>query len=112
MQRKPTLAMPEKYNINMSTFEYGQPEELLAIIKNLKIEIDGIGTTSPSVRINYMCTMIRGEALIEFEKLEVNKHSTANAHIKQITEGLLRYFFPTNAFSNQNRAMQRAMHKP
>ena len=92
MRRKPTLAMPEKYNINMSTFEYGQPEELLAIIKNLKIEIDGICKTSLSVLINYMCTMIRGEVLIEFDKLEINNHSTANYHIKHIAGGFNQVF--------------------
>ena len=61
MRRNPYMATLETYNINMSTFENGQPEELLALLKYLKISIDGTGTTSPSGRINYLCMVLYGE---------------------------------------------------
>ena len=63
MQRNPAMDMSETYNINMSTFEDGQPEKFLALLNNFKIAIYGTGMTSPSGRINYLRTMLRGEAL-------------------------------------------------
>ena len=47
----------------MNTFDDGQPEELLALLKNFNIEIDGTVTTTPKGRINYLCTILRGQAL-------------------------------------------------
>ena len=54
MRRNPTSAISETYNINISMFEDGQPEEFLALLNNFSIAIDGTGTTSPSGRINYV----------------------------------------------------------
>ena len=45
MRRNPVSAASETYDLNMATFENGQPEEFLALLKNFKTVIDGIGTT-------------------------------------------------------------------
>ena len=44
--------------MNMFTFDGVQPEELLALLRNFKIAIDGIGTTTPTGRINYLLTIV------------------------------------------------------
>ena len=62
-------ATSETYNINMSTFEDSQPEEFLVILKNFSIPIDATVSTSALERINYICTMLRGEYLIQFDEL-------------------------------------------
>ena len=85
----------ETYKINISTFKDDQPEELLALLRNCKIAIDGTGTATASDRINYLRTMLRGTNLREFYKLELSGNLTAN-HLKHITEGLIYYFPPLN----------------
>ena len=41
-------AKPRPYKVNMYTFNDGQPEEFLALLRNWKITTDRTGTTSPS----------------------------------------------------------------
>ena len=106
--RNPSTAMSETYNINMYTFKYVQPEEFLTLLKNFIIAIDGTGTTSWPGRINYICTILCGEARIEFNELASQNSGTKNAHLKHITEGLLGYFSQINSLSKQKRAMRRA----
>ena len=86
--RNPSQAALETYKINISTFNDGQPEELLALLRNCNIAIDGTGTTTASGRINYLSTMLRGTNLREFDELALSGNLTAN-HLKHIKEGLL-----------------------
>ena len=51
-------------------FDDGQPEEFLLLCKNFKVATDEKGTTTPSVCINYLRTMLRGQALREFYGLQ------------------------------------------
>ena len=67
MWRNPTTATSGTYNINMSTLEYSQPEEFLALLNNFRITIDETGTMSPPGQINYLHTMLCGEDLREFD---------------------------------------------
>ena len=53
-----------------------------------------------------------GKALRDFDKLLAQYDSGNNNHLKLIQEGLLDYFFRTNALSKQKRAMRRAILKP
>ena len=76
--------------MNMFTFDGVQPEELLALLRNFKIAIDGIGTTTPTGRINYLCTVTHGKSLSEFDELSL-QGDTTKKHLKHITEGLLEY---------------------
>ena len=75
-------------------FEHDQPEELLAIMKNFKRAVDGTETTPEALNINYLPTLLRGEAIQEFDKLEIQNTGTNNAHLNLIQEGLLGYFPP------------------
>ena len=69
MKRKSIPSASETYNMNISMFNDGQPDEFLALLNNFKIEIDGTGTTSPPGRINYLLTMLCGQALREFDEI-------------------------------------------
>ena len=53
----------EMYELKIETFEHGQPEEFLALMKNFKTAIDGTGNKSAAVKINYLCNLLHGEAL-------------------------------------------------
>ena len=102
----------ETYNVNMKTFDDGQPEELISLLRNFKIAIDGTGTTNPSGWINYLHTMLRGQTLKEFEELHSQYCGATNNHLKLIQEGLLEYFFLIKALFKNKRVMRREMRKP
>ena len=60
-------------------------------MKNVKKEDDGTDTNLAAGNINYLCTLSCGEALLEFDELEIQNTGTSNAHLKFIQEGLLGY---------------------
>ena len=62
-------------------------------------------------RINYLRTILRGEALREFDKLAIQNAGKACAILKFIQEVLLVYSPPINNLSNQKRAMRCATRK-
>ena len=95
----------------MSTFEDGQPEELLTLIKNFIITIYGTGIMPPSEIINYLRTILHGEALRKFDELTSQNNASINSQLNHIKEGLLG-FFSINALSKQKRAMRFIMRKP
>ena len=82
------------------------------MMKDFKTATDGTGTTSATGKIQFLYTMLRGEALREFDVLEIQVGSTTNGHLKSIKESLIGYFFPINGINKQKRAMRRAMRKP
>ena len=111
IQTNQSQAASDMYNININTFNDVQPEEFLALLKNFKITIDGTGTSTLSGRISYLHTILRGQRLREFDKLQSHYGGPTNNHLNLIQEVLLEYFFPINSLSNQKRAIRRAMRK-
>ena len=105
-------AASETKKLKIVTFKHGQPEDLLQLMKNFKRAFDGTDTKTAAGKINYLCTLLRGEALQEFDKLSSKNAGTKRTHLKFIQEGLLSYFFPINALSKHKCAMRRAMRKP
>ena len=81
----------EPYELEMATFENGQPEEFLALLKNSKTAINGTGTMSVSGISYYLRTMLHGEALREFDESASQNSGTTNYHLKFIQEGLLGF---------------------
>ena len=111
MRRNQLSAASVKYNVNMNTFNDGQPEELFSLLRNFKIAIDGPGTTTPSSQINYLPKMLHGQALAEFDELQSQYCGATNNHLKLNPEGLLEYFFLINSLSKQKCVMRHTMRK-
>ena len=111
MCRNPSSAASETYIINMNTLNYGQPEEFLALLNNFNIDIDGIGTTTPSGRINYLRTMLCRQVPRKFDELQSQNGGSTNNHLNIITEGLLEYILPINSLYKQKRVTRHAMRK-
>ena len=78
--------------MNVSTFDDGQPEEFLALLRNFKISIGGTVKTTPTVRINYLYKILCGKILRGFYLISLQGNTTNN-HLNHITESLLEYFF-------------------
>ena len=49
----PSYAESETYELKIAAFEHGQPEEVLALMKNLGTAVDRTGTASAAGNINY-----------------------------------------------------------
>ena len=112
MRRNTSSAASEMYNVNMNTFDDGQPEEFLSLLRKFKIATDVTRTTTPYGQINYLRTMLRGKALQEFDERKSQYGGETNTHLKLIQDFLLEYFFPINALSKKKSAMRRAICKP
>ena len=52
-----------------------------------------IGTKTVAERINYVHTLLHGEALREFDELSSQNTGTKNAHPRSIQETLIGIFF-------------------
>ena len=89
MCRDPASATSKTYELKVQTFENGKPEEFLQMTKDFKNATDGTGTTSATGRIQFLRTMLRGEALREFDVISSQVGITTNGNLKLIKEGLL-----------------------
>ena len=76
--------------MNISNFNDVKPEEFIKLMRNFKIAIDGTGRNSPSGRVKYLHTMLRGASLREYDELSLQLNITNN-HLKHITGGLPEY---------------------
>ena len=111
MRQDPSSATSKTYELKFPMFKNGKPEEFLQMMKYFNTATDGTGTTPTKRKTQFLLTMLRGEALREFDVLSSQVGSTTNGHIKFIKEFLLGYFPPINILNNQKRAMRRAIQK-
>ena len=89
MRQYPTSATSETYELKIAVFKNGKPEDLFTTMKNFKTEICRTGTTTATIRINYLHIMLCGEGLREFDELASQVTGTTNAHMNFIKEDLL-----------------------
>ena len=90
----PASATSETYELKAQTFKNGKPEEFLQMTKEFKTDVDGTGTTFVTGKIQFLRTMLRGEALREFDVITGQVGSTNNTHLKT-KECLFSSFFPS-----------------
>ena len=83
MRRKPASATSKTYELQMKIF-YGQPEELIALLKNFKKVANRTGTTAVSRWIKYLWTTICVEALQDFDEQVSQNNVTTYAYLKAI----------------------------
>ena len=60
-------------------------------------------TLLDGVKIQYLCTLVRGEALRQFDTLSAVVGSTTSENLKSIILGLGAYFSPVNSLSKEKR---------
>ena len=63
MRQDPESATSETYKLKVPTFKNSKPEEFLQMMKDFKTATYGTGTTFASGKINFLLSMLRGEAL-------------------------------------------------
>ena len=96
----------------MALFDNGDLEEFLLFVQNSNKGLEESGTMVTGAEIQYICTLVRGEALHQFESLSADTEGTNPLNVEDILSGLASYFFPLNFLVKQIRAMRRRMRNP
>ena len=77
----------------MNLFDNGDPCELLLFISNYKMTLEYPGMLTSNVNIQYLCTILCGEALCEYGNLCIQVGNTMVMNLNQIVLGLGTYVF-------------------
>ena len=67
------------------------------------------GTLKAGAKYQYLCTLVRGEALCQFDSFSIDVEVTKPLNIDYIIRGLAQCFSPVNFLSKQKRAMRRGI---
>ena len=67
LRRDPTSSTSNFYEFKISLFENGDPEKFLLFVRYFNMTLTASGTLESGARIQYICTLVRGEALRHFE---------------------------------------------
>ena len=102
LRKKPASSMSGPYEYKVALFENGEPEEFLLFIREFRKTLRANGVMPEIGRIQYLCTLLCGESLFEFETLSESVGSTTKRHLKQIIISLGTYLPPINAFQNKS----------
>ena len=81
----------------------------MLFISNFKNTIKASVTYKYDAKIQYLCTLLRGEALCQFDTLSSEVRSASPENLTSIVLVLGKYFFPDNALSKKKRTMHRGM---
>ena len=57
------------YEFRMSLLDHGEPEEFLLFVQNLQMNLSAKETLETEARVQYICTLVHGEVLLQFELL-------------------------------------------
>ena len=69
--------------------------------RNLNINLEVSVTNNSGSEIQYLCTLVRGEVLHQYDMLSAEVGSDTPKNFMSIILGLGTYFYPVNAMSEQ-----------
>ena len=69
LRRDTTSSTLDLYELKTYFFDHDNPEEFLLLIRNFNMNIAAIGTLETDAKIQYLCMIVRGESLRQFELL-------------------------------------------
>ena len=80
----------------MYFFDHGKPEEFLMFIRNFSMTLAVTGMLEMDAKIQYLCTLVRGEALHQFYLLPADAENTKTLNVDYYIKGLALYLLPAN----------------
>ena len=99
LRRYPTSSTLDPYKFKMSLFKNVKPEELSLFVRNFNITLAASGALEAGAKIQYLRTIVRGEALRQFDSFSADVEGTENLNVDEIIKGLAQYFLPVNLLS-------------
>ena len=85
----------------MTFFNNSDPEEFLLFVINFTMSIQDLGILTASAKLQYLCTLLCGEALRKFDTFYDQLGSTNTAHVSRIVLDVDMYSFPVIMLSKQ-----------
>ena len=76
MRRDTTYSMSKLYEFKMSVFDHGKPKEFLFFVLNLRMNLAVTGPPDIDAKIQYLRTLVRGEALRQFDLFSADVENT------------------------------------
>ena len=89
----PTSYISDLYEFNMDLFDNGEPEEFLLFVRNFVMNLTTSWMMAMGVKIQYLCTLFRGEALFQFELLSASVEGANTLTTETNILGLASYFY-------------------
>ena len=86
--RDPTSSTSELYDFKGCLFDNGDPEEFFLFMRNFNMTLAASGTLEAGAKYQYICTIVRGEALCHFDLLSADVESTQTLNVDEIIKGL------------------------
>ena len=80
-------------------------------VRNFNMTLAVSGTLEVGAKIQYLCTLVRGEALHQFDSLSADVESMQTLNVVEIIKGLAHYFPPVNLLLKKS-TMRRGMKNP
>ena len=64
------------YNYKVDLFKNRYPEEFLLFVWNFNTNLTASGTLETDAKVQYLCTIVHGEGLLQFEPLSADVEGT------------------------------------
>ena len=96
LSRDPTSSTSDLYEFKMYLFDNGDREEFLLFVRNFNMTLAASGTLEAGAKIKYLCNLVRGDALRQFDLLSADVESTQTINVDEIIKGLAQYPPPVN----------------
>ena len=72
----------------MDLFDNKETEDLLLFVKKFKTTLESSGTIASNAKLNYLCTLLCGEAINQYHTLCSQVGSMTTTHLNQFILGL------------------------
>ena len=79
----------------MSLFDHGEPKEFLLFVNFFKMTLAATGTLDMEARVKYLCALVHGEALRQFDLVSDDAKKTETLlYVDDLIKGLSWYYPP------------------
>ena len=89
LNRDPTFSTSDLYEFIMSLFKNVEPEEFFLFVRKFNMNIAETGTMEMGANIQYHRTLVRGEALCQFDLLSADLKNTDKLYMEYIIKGFI-----------------------
>ena len=87
----------------MSLFDQDKAEQSLLLVQNFKMTLVATGTLETDVKVQYFCTLVRVEALCQFDLLYSDVRNTdTSLTVAYLLKGSVWYFSLVNSILNRS----------
>ena len=81
--RYPTSETSNLFEIIMDLFDHGKPKDFLLFMQNFRMALKAPGTLADNANLQYLCTLLHGELLCQFDTLCAHVIITTTTHLNR-----------------------------